>query len=105
LVLPIKNKKETLGVRVSNHPFIQAIFTRIKTPIFSTSANMSGNDYKNDPDEIFSIFSKRVDFMVDAGKLASSRPSTIVRVLPDNTVKIIREGAISAEQIKFVINR
>lgn len=105
LVLPIKNTKQTLAVRVSNHPFIKSIFTRIKAPIFSTSANLSGNDYKNDPDEIFSIFSKRVDFMVDAGKLASSRPSTIVRVLPDNTVKIIREGAISAEEIKSVINR
>jgi L-threonylcarbamoyladenylate synthase len=104
LVLPVKNEKHTLAVRVSSHPFIQAIFTRISVPIFSTSANMSGIDYRNDPDEIFSLFSGSVDFMVDAGKLPPSPPSTIVGVSSDNTVTIVREGAISAGQIRSVIS-
>ena len=105
LVLPVKNENQTLAVRISSHPFIQAIFTRICVPIFSTSANISGTDYKNDPEEIFSVFSRSADFMVDAGILPSSPPSTIVGVAPDNTVKIVREGAISAGQIKSVIGR
>jgi L-threonylcarbamoyladenylate synthase len=105
LVLPIKTPKETIAVRVSSHPFIKAIFTRISVPIFSTSANMSGTDYKNDPDEIFSIFSKSVDFMVDAGKLPSSQPSTIVKVSLDNKVTMVREGAISRAEIESIINQ
>jgi Sua5/YciO/YrdC/YwlC family protein len=105
LVLPIKNEKETLGVRVSNHPFIQAIFTKIHMPIFSTSANISGTEYKNNPEEIYSIFSHGADFMIDAGKLPPSPPSTVVSVSRDNTVTIVREGAISREEIGSVINR
>ena len=66
---------------------------------------MSGTDYKNDPDEIFSIFSKSVDFMVDAGKLPSSQPSTIVKVSLDNTVTMVREGAISRAEIESIINQ
>jgi L-threonylcarbamoyladenylate synthase len=105
LVLPIKNQKATLAVRVSSHPFIQAIFTRIRTPIFSTSANLSGIDYKNDPDEIFSIFSTCVDFMVDAGKLPLSQPSTVVSVSPDNKVTMVREGIISWAKIESVLRK
>lgn len=103
LVVPVKNQKETLGMRVSDHPFIRAIFTYLHFPIFSTSANISGTEYKNDPDEIFAIFSNDVDFMVDAGRLAPSPPSTVVGVSADNTVKILREGAVSREKIESVI--
>jgi L-threonylcarbamoyladenylate synthase len=105
LVLPIKNNKQTVAVRISSHPFLKAIFTRIHVPIFSTSANISGTDYKNDPVEICSTFSNRVDFMIDAGILPSSPPSTIVGVSPENTVTMVREGAISRVEIESVLRK
>jgi L-threonylcarbamoyladenylate synthase len=104
LVLPRKNSSETLGVRASNHPFIQAIFTVINVPIYSTSANTSDMEYKNDPEEIASAFSNSIDFMIDTGRLPPSAPSTVVSVSRENKVEILREGAISREKIESIIN-
>jgi tRNA A37 threonylcarbamoyladenosine synthetase subunit TsaC/SUA5/YrdC len=64
----------------------------------STSANISGEPYDADPDHIFSIFSDSVDFMFDAGWLTPSKPSTVVKAV-NNTIEIIRLGAISQELI------
>ena len=105
LVLPRKNHGETLGVRASNHPFIKAIFTVITVPIYSTSANISDTEYKNDPEEIASAFSNSVDFMIDAGRLPPSAPSTVASVSRENNVEILREGAILREDIESVYKK
>ena len=103
LVLPRKNHGETLGLRASDNPFIKAIFTVINVPIYSTSANISDTEYKNDPEEIASAFSNSVDFMIDAGELPPSAPSTVVSVSRENKVEILREGAILREDIESVL--
>jgi L-threonylcarbamoyladenylate synthase len=98
LVLPGKTGIDT-AIRVSPHPFIIALFTCLHTPVYSTSANMSGKPYVNDSNMIYEQFKNAVDFMIDAGKLAESLPSTIVRISLNNTVSILRQGAIDAQQI------
>jgi tRNA A37 threonylcarbamoyladenosine synthetase subunit TsaC/SUA5/YrdC len=40
-----------------------------------------------------------VDFMIDAGSLPESKPSTIVKLFPNGAFKIVREGAIPKEKI------
>jgi L-threonylcarbamoyladenylate synthase len=96
LTLLVQSKKNSswLGIRVSRYSFINALFSALNVPIFSTSANMSGQPYVNDPDIIFNIFNGKVNFMIDAGILAGSKPSTVVKVYPDNTLEVIREGTI-----------
>ena len=104
LVLPSSrsNGPGGIGVRVSKHPFIKALFKYCNLPIYSTSANMSGEPYVNDTDLIYGQFSDAVDFMVDAGPLPDSPPSTVVKVGEDNTVTVLREGAISAAKIAAI---
>ena len=99
LVLPSATDPRGIAVRVSPHPFIIALFRHIDTPLFSTSANVSGEAYVNDPDRIYSAFSGAIDFMIDAGPLPPSLPSTVVRVGNDHSVTVIREGAISEKSI------
>jgi tRNA A37 threonylcarbamoyladenosine synthetase subunit TsaC/SUA5/YrdC len=43
--------------------------------------------------------------MIDAGILPSSPPSTIVGVSPENTVTMVREGAISRVEIESVLRK
>ncbi|HMD67483.1 MAG TPA: L-threonylcarbamoyladenylate synthase [Chitinivibrionales bacterium] len=99
LVLPALAFSAGVGVRVSSHPFVTALDAKLGMPIFSTSANLSDSPYVNDPDAIFSAFQTKVDFMVDAGVLPESRPSTVVRVNADDSLEILREGAVAAERI------
>jgi L-threonylcarbamoyladenylate synthase len=103
LVLPRKNRNETLGVRASDYPFIKAIFSLISVPIYSTSANISDTEYKNDPEELYSAFLNSVDFMIDTGQLPPCAPSTVVSVSRENKVEILREGAILREDIESVL--
>jgi L-threonylcarbamoyladenylate synthase len=99
LILPWKSHKNGVGIRISDHPFVVALCKEISMPVFSTSANISNEPYENDPNEIFGIFDGKVDFLVDAGMLPDSKPSTIVRIRADDSFEIVREGAIGKETI------
>jgi L-threonylcarbamoyladenylate synthase len=94
IVIPRQNGM-SVGVRVSDIFFISLIGPAINEPIFSTSANYSGETYNDDPDAIFDLFKNDIDFMIDAGRLPVSLPSTVIRPEADGSVTILREGAIS----------
>jgi L-threonylcarbamoyladenylate synthase len=99
MVLPSGSAEEGFAIRISDHPFIKAFFDYVDQPLFSTSANISGKEYINDPEVIFTCFAGKIDFFIDAGRLLQSRPSTVVRIETDNTVNIIREGEIPVRNI------
>jgi len=99
LVLPSQNREQGIAVRISGHPFIKELFRYLDEPIYSTSANLSGEVYMNDPELICSIFLGKVDFFIDAGPLPPSLPSTVVSVGRDDSVRVLREGAISLHDV------
>lgn len=103
LVLPSTIEPGGIAVRVSNHPFIETIFRHCCVPLYSSSANMSGEPYVNDPDVIYRQFSGAIDFMIDAGSLPSSVPSTVVKISGNNDVTVVREGVIPSEKVYAVI--
>jgi L-threonylcarbamoyladenylate synthase len=99
LVLPLRETATSLAIRVTQHPFIEAIFRYLDAPLFSTSANVSGKAYINDPAIISVLFAGEIDFLIDAGPLPESQPSTVVKVGLDGAVQVLREGAIEARRI------
>jgi L-threonylcarbamoyladenylate synthase len=99
IVLESRTLKRRIGVRVSSHPFFAAISGHLRSAVFSTSANRSGEPYRGDPDFIHGIFSGCADFMIDAGVLPHSPPSTVVDVREDGRVGIVREGVVGAQDI------
>jgi L-threonylcarbamoyladenylate synthase len=105
LVLPSSNQKSGIAVRVSGHPFIKKLFRYIDEPIYSTSANLSGKAYINDPERIYSIFSDDIDFFIDAGPLPASAASTVVKIDDNNMITVLREGAISFRSIEKALKK
>jgi L-threonylcarbamoyladenylate synthase len=99
LVLPYRSGRASAGVRISDHPFVAGIYEYLKVPIYSTSANISGQPYENSPDDIFKTFESKIDFMIDAGVLPPSPPSTVVKVFDDKKIELVREGVIEAKDI------
>jgi L-threonylcarbamoyladenylate synthase len=105
LVLPVKGKPGvSVGIRLSNHPFISALSQYVPAPLFSTSANISGTDYSSDPGTIFSQFCDSVDFIIDAGVLPYSPPSTVVHIRVDETYRILRVGAVPSKEINEILS-
>ena len=63
-------------------------------PLITTSANHPGKPGSTTVDEAIDYFGDHVDFYVDGGDLSGRLASTIVKVMPDGTVAILRQGAV-----------
>ena len=87
-----------IGVRISSHPVATAIVRELGRPITTTSANMSGYPPSLNIKHVQKYFKDRIDMTIDGGESEPSRGSTVIDVA-DETMAIVRDGAIPAEQV------
>ena len=83
---------KSLGIRVVNEPFCFKLLERMKKPLVSTSANISGQPSPKSFKEISPEIIKGVDYVVNLQheKIAGN-PSTIIKLTNDLQVKVIRK--------------
>jgi L-threonylcarbamoyladenylate synthase len=82
----------TLGVRIVKEPFCYKLMERMKKPLVSTSANISGMPTPNSFKEIAPEIINGVDYVVNLQHdKINSKPSTIIKLTNDAQVKIIRK--------------
>ncbi|MEK6937461.1 MAG: L-threonylcarbamoyladenylate synthase [Nanoarchaeota archaeon] len=94
LVLKLKNKKavapsvnlgkETIGVRLPNHWFHQAL-EELDTPIITTSANLTGKPFMTRLENLDPMIEVNADFAVYEGE-KDGRPSKIINLV-DGTIR------------------
>ncbi|EEF23004.1 Protein yrdC, putative [Ricinus communis] len=82
----------SVGIRVSSHQFCQQLIQRLRKPIVSTSANISGSPSPQNFSEIAQEIIDGVDYVVDLDQhdLSKKKPSTIMRIEPDGRFEFIR---------------
>ncbi len=73
----LKNKKETIGLRVPDNVICQTIIEELGNPILSTSLPGEMVEEYTDPEIIYEKFGNQVDFVIDGGP-GGIIPSTIV---------------------------
>lgn len=85
-------KDKTLGIRIVKEPFCFKLMERMKKPLVSTSANISGMFTPKSYKEISPEIIKGVDYIVNLhhDKICD-KPSTIIKLTNDCQVKIIRK--------------
>lgn len=82
---------KTLGVRLVKEPFCFKLMERMKKPLVSTSANISGMPTPNSFKEIDRHILDGVDYVVNLHHdKSASKPSTIIKLGNDLQVKVIR---------------
>lgn len=82
----------SLGIRVATDTFCKYLIGRLKRPIVSTSANVSGQPTPCSFDEIAPVILKGVDYVVNLHREKRNGPaSSIIKLGNDGTVKVIRE--------------
>lgn len=94
----------TVAVRIPAHPVPIALIEGLEAPIVGTSANLSGWPSPLTADEVHSQLGEKVDLIIDGGRCLGGKESTIVDVSGENPV-VLREGAISREQLERVCGR
>jgi L-threonylcarbamoyladenylate synthase len=95
----LRSEEGKIGIRIPDNRFCLKLIEECNTSIVSTSANISGQNTLNESDTLIDIFGDKVDLFINAGKLPSSPPSTVVDV-SGKKLRIIREGAILVEELK-----
>lgn len=89
----LKNRKETIGVRIIDNPIVAALVSGLGRPILTASLKHTDElmEYYTDPHEIESDFGKRVDAIIDGGP-GGTQASTIIDCTGTEAV-LQREGA------------
>ncbi len=81
--------QRTIGLRVPDHPLVQAILESLGEPIMSSTLSMPGDDTPlTDPLDIEEKIGHEVDIIIDAGA-AGIEPTTVLE-LSNGTVEILR---------------
>ena len=83
---------KTLGIRLVKEPFCFKLMERMKKPLVSTSANISGQPTPKSFKEISPEIIKDVDYVVNLQhEKIAGKPSTIIKLTSDAQVKVIRK--------------
>ena len=99
----------SISLRVSSHPFVMQMMEATGMPLVSTSLNASGSealtgDYQSSLNGLENIWQKnRLEmpvFAVIDNKLVGKQPSSVIAVNGDGTIRMIREGLISTDEIE-----
>ncbi|MFN5937381.1 MAG: L-threonylcarbamoyladenylate synthase [Sphingobacteriales bacterium] len=86
----LKSKKDTIGLRVPDNLIAQTIIKTLGHPILSSSLPGEMVEEYTDPEQIYEVFGKQVDIVVNAG-IGGMEYSTIVD-LTNEEHEIVRQG-------------
>lgn len=85
--------KKTIGIRVPDNKIARAIVAALGAPILSASIKNEDTilEYITDPGEIYEVYEKQVDMVIDGGP-GGNVPSTIIDYTGAGPL-LVREGA------------
>lgn len=94
--------RETVGVRVPDHPIALALVKAVGSPIVATSANMTGGPPPKTAAQAIRDVGENVTVVLDGGESRFGVASTVV----DMTVappKILRRGSLDVNDVRKVL--
>ncbi len=89
----------TTAFRAPREPLLELV-KQVGKPIYSTSANISGEPYKGEIDSMIEDFAGRVDFFIPSQREPSSQASTIISIV-SKPFTLIRPGAVELPEEFF----
>lgn len=99
---PIFGTDRMVGLRVPGRKDTLALISMCGGSLVGTSANISGAPSVRQADEALKTFDGKVDLVLDGGPLSKNPESTVVRVA-GKRVDILREGAVSRQEIVMAL--
>lgn len=97
LTMVVTNGERTEGFRVPDHEWTRRLIEKCGGLLRVTSANLSGGMDATDAQTALGGVGLTADVVVDGGRSPGGVPSTVVKVLPDGSVDILRQGAVKIQ--------
>jgi L-threonylcarbamoyladenylate synthase len=89
----------SLGVRLPDDEDVRSLVRACGGALTATSANVSGQPPARTANEVENYFPQGIDLIIDGGEANAMEPSTVLD-LSGTEARLIREGAISREELK-----
>lgn len=93
---------KTVGIRLPDDEGVRSLVKQCGGRLTATSANISGAPPAKSAVDVASQFPEGIDLIIDGGEVTVTEPSTVLDVTGD-LAKLIREGAVSREEIETVL--
>ncbi len=91
---------DTVAVRIPRHNVARELIALSGVPIAAPSANLSGRPSTTSADHVISDMFGRIDMIIDGGESDIGLESTIVAVVGENKLKLLRPGAVTVEMLE-----
>ena len=89
----------SLGLRLPDDENVCALVRVCGGTLTATSANVSGQPPARTAKEVENYFPEGIDLIIDGGEVTATEPSTVLD-LSGTEARLVREGAISREELK-----
>jgi L-threonylcarbamoyladenylate synthase len=96
--------KETVAIRVPNHPVTLELLGRLNYPLAAPSANPFGSISPTTSQHVQTYFGDKLDVILEGGACEKGLESTIIGFHNDEPT-LYRHGAISIEEIEKVVGK
>ena len=96
--------KETVAIRVPNHPLTLALLEKLNFPLAAPSANPFGSISPTSAAHVSNYFNAELGVILDGGACEKGVESTIIG-FEDNQPVLYRHGSISVEDIEQVVGK
>ena len=94
---------DTVAVRCPSHPVAHALIKACGVAIAAPSANQSGKPSPTYAPDVIDDMMGRVDMIIDGGTCDIGLESTIVKIEDEDTVTLLRPGAITYDALCMVV--
>ena len=91
--------KDTVAVRVPNHPIALALLNKLDFPLAAPSANPFGSISPTNAGHVFNYFGGKIEVILEGGECEKGLESTIIG-FENNQPILYRHGSISVEEIE-----
>jgi L-threonylcarbamoyladenylate synthase len=96
--------KDSVAVRIPNHPVTLALLAQLPFPLAAPSANPFGSISPTTAAHVLGYFENEIPMILEGGSCANGIESTIIG-LENNEPVIYRLGALSLEKIEAVVGK
>lgn len=91
----------TVALRSPKHPVSQALIKDVGSPLVAPSANRFGRISPTTANDVVTELGGFIPYVVDGGRCEIGLESTVVMPLPDGTLRYLRPGAISVQELEM----
>jgi L-threonylcarbamoyladenylate synthase len=96
--------KDTVAIRVPNHPIALALLEKLDFPLAAPSANPFGSISPTSAMHVSNYFEDKLDVILEGGECERGIESTIIG-FEDNQPVLYRYGSISVEEIEKIVGK